>query len=41
MNSNVCLVEKFAEVADSLCVGQRRGADERVVLFLKMADGFE
>lgn len=27
------------EVADSLAVGQKRGSDERVVLFVKMADG--
>lgn len=34
------LVEKFDEVADSVCVGQSTGSDERVVLFLKMADGY-
>jgi acetoacetyl-CoA synthetase len=30
---------KFPEVADSLCVGQKRGVDERVVLFCKMQEG--
>jgi len=36
------VVEKFMEVADSLCVGQKLPeGDERVVLFLKMADGYE
>ena len=34
------LVEKFDEVADSVCVGQSTGSDERVILFLKMADGY-
>lgn len=33
------LVEKISEVSDALCVGQSIGADERVVLFLKMKDG--
>jgi acetoacetyl-CoA synthetase len=35
------IVEPFDEVADSLCVGQRSPLDgeERVILFLKMADG--
>lgn len=40
--NSVFLVEKFIEVTDSLCVAQRLpGGDERVVLFLKMADGYE
>jgi acetoacetyl-CoA synthetase len=34
-------MEAFPEVADSLAVGQRRGGDERVVLFVKMAAGKE
>ena len=34
------LVEKFEEIADSLCVGQQTDEDERVVLFLKMASGY-
>lgn len=33
------IVEKIPEVADSLCVGQSVGGDERVVLFLKMNPG--
>ena len=42
---SVCLsvyfeVEKMEGVSDSLCVGQKQGADERVVLFLKIADGY-
>ena len=34
-------VDKFDEIADSLCVGQKinDGGDERVVLFLKIAQG--
>ena len=33
-------MESIAEVSDSLCVGQRlEGGDERVILFLKMANG--
>ncbi|XP_065197311.1 acetoacetyl-CoA synthetase-like [Sycon ciliatum] len=32
------VVEAFAEVEDSLCVGQAYQEDERVVLFVKMAD---
>ena len=37
------IVEPFDEVADSLCVGQRSPVDgeERVILFLKMAEGLE
>lgn len=33
-------VERFSEVSDSVCVGQRRGSDgeERVVLFLRLCD---
>ena len=32
-------VDKFSEIADSLCVGQRVNSDEeRVVLFLKMSN---
>lgn len=34
------LVEKFVEVKDSLCVGQSVGSDERIILFLKMANGY-
>ncbi|CAG0922837.1 unnamed protein product [Notodromas monacha] len=34
------IVETFPEVADSVCVGQvNKAGDERVVLFLKLADG--
>lgn len=33
-------VEKLEEVEDSLCVGQQTDFGERVVLFLKMANGF-
>ncbi len=33
------VVETFPEVADSLAVGQRWEGDERVVLFVRMADG--
>lgn len=33
-------MDRFSEVADSLCVGQRvNGDEERVVLFLKMSNG--
>jgi acetoacetyl-CoA synthetase len=37
------IVEPFHEVSDSLCVGQRNPIDgeERVILFLKMAEGFQ
>jgi len=34
------IVERFEEVEDSLCVGQLTNEGERVVLFLKMANGF-
>jgi acetoacetyl-CoA synthetase len=34
-------IETIPEIADSLAVGQRREGDERVVLFVKMADGVE
>ena len=34
------MVENIAEVSDSLCIGQKlEGGDERVILFLKMANG--
>ncbi|XP_015754896.1 PREDICTED: acetoacetyl-CoA synthetase-like [Acropora digitifera] len=33
-------VERLEEVEDSLCVGQQTDVGERVVLFLKMANGF-
>ncbi|EDO37374.1 predicted protein [Nematostella vectensis] len=33
------IVEKFPEVEDSLCVGQQTDDGERVVLFIKMANG--
>lgn len=29
-------VESFAEISDSVCVGQKWGDDERVILFVKM-----
>ena len=32
-------VEDFAEIEDSLCIGQMVGSDERVILFLMMAKG--
>jgi len=36
------IVEHFSEIADSLCVGQRTpDGEERVILFLKMAENFE
>ncbi|KAJ2781670.1 hypothetical protein H4R18_002723 [Coemansia javaensis] len=35
------IVDTYAEVADSLVVGQQQGASERVLLFLQMADGHE
>ena len=37
------IVETFPQIGDSLCVGQKSKVDgeERVVLFLKMADGHE
>lgn len=34
------IVEKFDDVEDSLCVGQQTDDGERVVLFLKMSNGF-
>ncbi|XP_068680491.1 acetoacetyl-CoA synthetase-like isoform X1 [Montipora foliosa] len=34
------IVEQFEEVEDSLCVGQPTDEGERVVLFLKIANGF-
>ena len=35
------VVESFREVEDSVCVAQpnKDGSEERVILFLKMADG--
>jgi len=33
------VVEKISEIADSLAVGQNRGEDQRIVLFVKMAPG--
>ncbi|HEY6871385.1 MAG TPA: acetoacetate--CoA ligase [Geobacteraceae bacterium] len=35
------LAETFPEIADSLAVGQRWQGDERVILFVKMAEGCE
>ncbi|KAJ1955668.1 hypothetical protein EC988_001758, partial [Linderina pennispora] len=35
------IVDTYPEVADSLVVGQRQGVDERVLMFLQMADGHE
>merc|ERR1719219_1890484 len=36
------IVEHFPEIGDSLCVGQRTpDGEERVILFLKMAENFE
>uniref|UniRef100_T1ILV2 Acetoacetyl-CoA synthetase n=1 Tax=Strigamia maritima TaxID=126957 RepID=T1ILV2_STRMM len=36
------IIEKMAEIEDSLCVAQTNSTgDERVILFLKMASGFE
>ena len=34
-------MEQFDEIEDSLCVGQTLGADERVVLFLKLSPGYQ
>lgn len=34
-------VESFEEVAESICIGQQWDDDVRVVLFLKMADGYD
>ncbi|KAJ2453868.1 hypothetical protein EV183_001938 [Coemansia sp. RSA 2336] len=33
------IVDTYSEVADSLVVGQQTGTDERVLLFVEMADG--
>lgn len=33
------VIEKIPEVADSLAVGQNRGEDQRILLFVKMASG--
>ncbi|KAJ1896045.1 hypothetical protein LPJ66_004224 [Kickxella alabastrina] len=33
------IVDTYLEVADSLVVGQRQGVDERVLMFLQMAEG--
>lgn len=36
------LVDKFSEIGDSLCVGQKINDDEeRVILFLKMSNGYK
>ncbi|KAJ2474261.1 hypothetical protein GGI02_000237 [Coemansia sp. RSA 2322] len=35
------IVDTFPEIADSLVVGQRQGGDERVLMFLQMADGHQ
>ncbi|KAJ2721967.1 hypothetical protein GGI07_003617 [Coemansia sp. Benny D115] len=35
------IVDTYPEVADSLVVGQRQGVDERVLMFLQMAEGHE
>jgi len=35
-----CVVEKFPEVEDSLVIGQKWEEDERVILFIKLAQGF-
>lgn len=38
----IYIVDKFSEVGDSLCVGQRINMDEeRVILFLKMSNGYK
>ena len=34
-------MEDLAEIADSLAVGQNTLEDQRVILFVKLADGFE
>ena len=34
------VVEKFPEVEDSLVIGQKWEEDERVILFIKLAQGF-
>ena len=33
-------VEKLEEVADCLAVGQNRKGEQRIILFVKLADGF-
>ncbi|KAJ2881003.1 hypothetical protein FB639_002707, partial [Coemansia asiatica] len=35
------IVDTYPEIADSLVVGQHQGVDERVLMFLEMADGYE
>jgi acetoacetyl-CoA synthetase len=35
------IVEKFKEIADSLAVGQKWKDDERIILFVKMAQGYK
>ncbi|KAJ2822102.1 hypothetical protein FBU31_004690, partial [Coemansia sp. 'formosensis'] len=35
------IVDTYPEVADSLVVGQQHGVDERVLMFLQMADGHQ
>jgi len=35
------IVEKFKEIADSLAVGQKWKGDERIILFVKMAEGYK
>lgn len=35
------IVDTYSEIADSLVVGQRQGVDERVLMFLEMADGHQ
>lgn len=37
---NIVSATNFQEISDSLCVGQQTKHGERVVLFLKMADGY-
>lgn len=36
-------MEQFKEISDSVCVAQRNltGTDERVVLFIRLSNGFE
>ena len=40
LTGSCLVVERLEEVEDSLCVGQQTDVGERVVLFLKMANGF-
>lgn len=35
------VVEKFKEIADSLAIGQKWKGDERIILFVKLAEGYE